>query len=877
MKFCMKCMNQYEDEYTVCPDCGYVEGTQPNEPDCIVPGSILADRYIVGMPCRVDGWLIQYIGWDALNERIVNIWEYFPKQYCCWDGEAEQICVKKPQQYNQYLERLREKARQLSVMTLPDSIAGVKDVFEKNGTLYIVQEYQKGILLSDYLRDHETLTMETALRLLLPLYRALDSMHDNGYIVGGFSPEQITITSDHKLFLDGYLRSIFFHISEESAVSAPPHEYDYFPYERQRSYDSPDVLPANDVYSAAMLLYQMLGGEVPDHTERNAYFQKTNKDKLRSLKSYHVKLEKHQEIAIRNALNLEVYDRTPNMENFIKELTAGTPVTLRTKRNQKMPLWLKISIPAAAVTALGIVAAVLLVHHAGTLPKDLTIVPDILQRSVEEAEEILSASDLQMQIEGRDMSDTMQENVVVTQLLNAGAVVSREETVGVRVSTHSLPVEMPNLLGMPFEQCSEVLGQIGILYSAREAYSSTVAADYVMEQSIAAGTEVTVGERVQLVVSLGPEPGQPLEPGTAQSYVGSDYASYVPSSANDSPSQSSSAPLGVQERVYDPDQPEGTIIGQNPPEGTPLAPGEPVMLTVTTRTLAAGMPDVQLLEREEAVRQLEQRGLTAEIQEENSDTVKAGLVLTQMPAPGSPLPEDRVVHLTVSIGEGTAEVPDVVGLKCGEATERLHEAGLTVTCTYTTNTALKEEQVIAQSIQAGNTIPRKSAVLLTVATHKPVRPVPDVLGLTETEAAELLKDGGFGVQLLQSPASGQSSQQAVISQYPSSGIFARMGSQVMILSGDQALVPEEAAGLAVVPSEVRMFVGEECTLHVEHAGIRDISAIQFAPEVDASEIISYQKINTDTLEFTIRAMNRGSEVFSVRYGNTVRTCRIIVN
>ena len=99
----------------------------------------------------------------------------------------------------------------------------------------------------------------------------------------------------------------------------------------------------------------------------------------------------------------------------------------------------------------------------------------------------------------------------------------------------------------------------------------------------------------------------------------------------------------------------------------------------------------------------------------------------------------------------------------------------------------------------------------------------------------------------------------------------------MILSGDQALVPEEAAGLAVVPSEVRMFVGEECTLHVEHAGIRDISAIQFAPEVDASEIISYQKINTDTLEFTIRAMNRGSEVFSVRYGNTVRTCRIIVN
>ena len=63
MKYCMNCMAQYEDEYDICPHCGFSEGTLPSDFRCMEPGSILADRYIVGMLSRLTaGWCVTSAG-----------------------------------------------------------------------------------------------------------------------------------------------------------------------------------------------------------------------------------------------------------------------------------------------------------------------------------------------------------------------------------------------------------------------------------------------------------------------------------------------------------------------------------------------------------------------------------------------------------------------------------------------------------------------------------------------------------------------------------------------------------------------------------------------------------------------------------------------
>ena len=42
MKQCKNCFEQYEEEYEICPHCGYGEGDPADPAWCLPPGSMLA-------------------------------------------------------------------------------------------------------------------------------------------------------------------------------------------------------------------------------------------------------------------------------------------------------------------------------------------------------------------------------------------------------------------------------------------------------------------------------------------------------------------------------------------------------------------------------------------------------------------------------------------------------------------------------------------------------------------------------------------------------------------------------------------------------------------------------------------------------------------
>ena len=48
MKRCLGCMETYSDELNVCPHCGYVENSMPEEAIHMVPGTILHGQYTIG-------------------------------------------------------------------------------------------------------------------------------------------------------------------------------------------------------------------------------------------------------------------------------------------------------------------------------------------------------------------------------------------------------------------------------------------------------------------------------------------------------------------------------------------------------------------------------------------------------------------------------------------------------------------------------------------------------------------------------------------------------------------------------------------------------------------------------------------------------------
>ena len=81
MQLCMGCMEQYTEAENVCPHCGYVVGTLPEQGNHMLPASRLHDRYYVGKVIGYGGFGVTYIGYDTELDRKVAIKEYMPNEF----------------------------------------------------------------------------------------------------------------------------------------------------------------------------------------------------------------------------------------------------------------------------------------------------------------------------------------------------------------------------------------------------------------------------------------------------------------------------------------------------------------------------------------------------------------------------------------------------------------------------------------------------------------------------------------------------------------------------------------------------------------------------------------------------------------------------
>lgn len=154
-KFCMGCMEQYEDNLNICPHCGYIENTDPVQALHITPGSILHDRYIVGKALGYGGFGVTYIGWDALLETKIAIKEFLPSEFSTRMPGVSYVTVysgDKTKQFNTGLDRFVDEAKKLAKLNHVENIVTIYDCFKENNTAYIIMEYLEGETVADKLK-----------------------------------------------------------------------------------------------------------------------------------------------------------------------------------------------------------------------------------------------------------------------------------------------------------------------------------------------------------------------------------------------------------------------------------------------------------------------------------------------------------------------------------------------------------------------------------------------------------------------------------------------------------------------------------------------------------------------------------------------------
>lgn len=349
-QLCMGCMRS--KLAPDCPFCGWRESAAPPTEPYLPPRTLLNSRYLIGRVLGHGGFGITYLGWDTTLNIKIAVKEYFPTGLMARVPGQTAVSAysgARGESYQAGLARFLEEARELARFDDQANIVGVRDFFAANGTAYMVMQCLVGCTLKDYLSEQpgQRLAYALALRILLPVLDALDSVHAAGLIHRDISPDNIYLTSQGQVkILDfGAARQTLPGQEQSLSVILKP---GYAPFEQYQSRGEQGAW--TDVYATAATLYRMLTGVTPpDSIDRLAA------EKLQLPSALGADVSPQAEDVLLHALSIRAEERIKDVLTFKQALLAASGLTeeeaLRVPAPKVVP---REAAPVARVAANGL-------------------------------------------------------------------------------------------------------------------------------------------------------------------------------------------------------------------------------------------------------------------------------------------------------------------------------------------------------------------------------------------------------------------------------------------------------------------------------------------------------------------------------------------
>lgn len=349
-ELCMNCFS-VKGEYEVCPYCGYVEGTPPEQPHYLTPGTILGNHFIVGTVVGFGGFGITYKCFDTTLGVTVAVKEFYPiglVNRSPGESRVGLLSGDKQEQYKQQLNRFLLEAQSVAQFGKAKDIVNVYDFFQENGTAYIVMEYVDGVLLKDYLDKQGAMDPDAAMTIIMLIIEAVKKIHSKGIIHRDISPDNIFIANESaiKIFDFGAAQ---LNNSKEGLAGEKVIKVGYSAAEQYRDASKQGFF--TDIYSVGAILYQMLTGIKPMESTEREY-----KDELKSPAECGAKINANTDRAVMEAMAVRPELRFQGIQQFEDALNnkrmAEYP-KVKIKKRKRRRNWM-LATSALLVMAVGI-------------------------------------------------------------------------------------------------------------------------------------------------------------------------------------------------------------------------------------------------------------------------------------------------------------------------------------------------------------------------------------------------------------------------------------------------------------------------------------------------------------------------------------------
>lgn len=246
--------------------------------------------------------------------------------------------------------------------------------------------------------------------------------------------------------------------------------------------------------------------------------------------------------------------------------------------------------------------------------------------------------------------------------------------------------------------------------------------------------------------------------------------------------------LIVKDEIYNSEIPEGFIIEQTPEHGKNVPAGSDIEVIISRGQEITYIltPNLVGLSQEDASGILEDLGLVmGNTSEEYSSAFKENLIMDQKPEFNERIKPGGSVNLTVSRGEETILIPNIIGLDYIYASNYLKSLGLIVKSSKAPVTdSINEPGKIIEVVPApGSRAAVNSMVELVISTNEPLILIPDFMHLGLEQAINVLDSSDINYEISYISTDYSAQEGTVLGQHPESGTYISPGSSVILFIG----------------------------------------------------------------------------------------------
>ena len=567
-----------------------------------------------------------------------------------------------------FISKFRKEAQAAAGLAHPN-VVNVYDVGEDNGIYYIVMELVQGITLKDYITRKGKLTVREATSIAIQVSLGLECAHRSNIIHRDVKPQNIIISTDGKVKLSDF--GIARAASSNTISSNVMGSVHYSSPEQVRGGYSD---AKSDIYSLGITMYEMVTGRVPyDGDTTVAIAIKHLQEEMESPRKYVPDLPYSLEQIILKCTQKSPDRRYASMSELIEDLKHslldpnGRFVTLTPLTNHAQTMMLSADELEAIREG-----------RSGYATQQPASYNEQYQEDDDDEEEYEEEDD---DDDGSEISSKLKKAMTIGGYIIGAIIIC----ILIFVIGRAAGI-------LKFSDKKDKENQINQEQQMDENEDTE-------QEEAEANNKVTVPKLLTLTEenALNVLEQMGLKGNKVSEKESSEFKA-------------------------------GTVMSQEIEEGTEVDPGTVINYVVSSGVNSPEVPEVLGNSQSEAEAKIKALGLETKIEQEYSDDVAIGEIISVDPKPGTIVKTGDVITLVVSLGEEDKmiEVPGVVGKEEAEAKKLLGDSGFKVQVETTKEASdnVKDGQVKTQEPAAGKEVEPGSVVVITVY-HKPQETTPE--------------------------------------------------------------------------------------------------------------------------------------------------------